>query len=178
MLQYQIKTEKGLFFITQMNSDIFKITLLEDFTSQIFESDENDYESFKSTDEFSHVLGLCESLHNSLVIKYKNDGEEKSFKIIDTFTSISNLNTKAECDAFLDKVLKNGREKVQLTNKNIIIVCKPLLCFENKDDLFKSNRLKTEKEYWLKQMNQAKKDNASQQELDMACIAEIMSTLF
>lgn len=177
-IQYKLKTDKGLFFISEINDQKIKITLLEDLTNQVFESDEEDHVLISSDSNPIALFNACEELHSSLIIKYRKENVEtkKEQTIVDTFQLSNLLRNKTDCDQFLDNVLANGRAPVQLSNGSIIQACKPLLCFENKDKEFKEKRFLLEKKYWLKL--QAEKENRTMQEQDMFDLSFIMIQLF
>ncbi len=181
MIQYQIQTEKGQFLITELDDFKIKISMLEDFTNTIFESEEDDYAILDHHVTALTTYNTCNDLHTALIQKYskieKND-KPITGNVVDTFHLTNLIRNEDDANRFLQKVLQNGRVPLKLENKSIIQVCRPLLCFENKDQPFKENRLEVERQYWIKIKNKGEQESPTKQEKDMAFLALKMLTLF
>lgn len=55
-------------------------------------------------------------------------------------------------EKFKDELMKFGRVPYAMSHGSVIRVCRPLLCFEQKDDNFLEVRYATEKSFWKKKL--------------------------
>ncbi|WP_210498206.1 hypothetical protein [Vibrio crassostreae] len=73
-------------------------------------------------------------------------------------------------EKFKDELMKFGRVPYAMSQGSVIRVCRPLLCFEQKDDNFLEVRYATEKSFWEKKLGGDCKD--------MDLVAKVVLDLF
>ncbi|MFS1430505.1 hypothetical protein LMH73_026175 [Vibrio splendidus] len=56
-------------------------------------------------------------------------------------------------ELFKSLLMEHGRVPYQLDNNAVITVCRPLLCFENKTNDFKTTRFLVEQGFWKKKLS-------------------------
>lgn len=133
---------------TTSPDDKIKLILTVNKNSNHFQVDEKISITYPSFTSFFDIVSNLDFDIANAIDKLKKD---KDIDECIKFDLVTLEDLKEQPNLVRSSLIESGRVIVALKNKARITLCRPALCFEEKNEEFKKSRLELEKKYWINQ---------------------------